>query len=73
MGEALPNGFDRVIADYYDRAPEEARLEQGPFQLEEARTRELIQRYAPPPPAIVLDAAAPLLPCGRRPRSEPAG
>ncbi len=55
MGEALPNGFDRVIADYYDRAPEEARLEQGPFQLEEARTRELILRYAPPPPAIVLD------------------
>jgi SAM-dependent methyltransferase len=48
-------GFDRVIAEYYERAPEEARLKQGPFQLEEARTRELIQRYAPPPPGIVVD------------------
>jgi SAM-dependent methyltransferase len=48
-------GFDRVIADYYDRAPEESRLEQGPFQLEEARTRELIRRFAPAPPGTVLD------------------
>jgi SAM-dependent methyltransferase len=55
MGEATPRGFDRVIADYYQRAPEEARLQQGPFQLEEARTRDLIQGYAPPPPGIVLD------------------
>jgi SAM-dependent methyltransferase len=55
MGEATPRGFDRVIAEYYERAPEEARLKQGPFQLEEARTRELIQRYAPPPPGIVVD------------------
>jgi len=55
MGEVPPQRFDRVIADYYERAPEEARLEQGPFQLEEARTRELIQRYAPPPPGTVVD------------------
>ena len=55
MGEAPPKGFDRAIADYYERAPEETRLEQGPFQLEEARTRDLIQRYAPPPPATVAD------------------
>jgi SAM-dependent methyltransferase len=55
MREAPPEGFDRVIADYYERAPEEARLEQGPFRLEEARTRELIQRYAPPPPGTVVD------------------
>jgi len=55
MGEAPAKGFDRVIADYYERAPEEARLEQGPFQLEEARTRDLIERYAPPPPATVVD------------------
>jgi SAM-dependent methyltransferase len=55
MGEATPRGFDRVIAEYYERAPEEARLKQGPFQLEEARTRELIQRYAPPPPGVVVD------------------
>ncbi len=55
MGETPPKGFDPVITGYYDRAPEEARLEQGPFQLEEARTRELIQRFAPPPPATVVD------------------
>jgi SAM-dependent methyltransferase len=55
VGEATPRGFDRVIADYYERAPEEARLKQGSFQLEEARTRDLIQRYAPPPPGTVVD------------------
>jgi ubiquinone/menaquinone biosynthesis C-methylase UbiE len=55
MSEAPPKGFDRLIADYYERAPEEARLEQGPFQLEEARTRDLIQRYASPPPGTVVD------------------
>ena len=47
--------LDPGIADYYERSPEETRLAQGPFQLEEARTRELIQRFAPPPPATVLD------------------
>jgi len=55
MGEAPPQGLDPVISDYYDRTPEEARLGQGPFQLEEARTRELIQRFAPPPPGTVVD------------------
>ena len=48
--------MDPSITDYYDRSPEEARLEQGPFQLEQARTRELIQRFAPPPPGTVVDA-----------------
>jgi len=47
--------FDRAVADYYERAPEESRLQQGPFQLEELRTRELIRRHAPAPPATVLD------------------
>jgi ubiquinone/menaquinone biosynthesis C-methylase UbiE len=46
---------DPEIADFYQRTAEEARLEQGAFQLEEARTRELIQRFVPPPPATVLD------------------
>jgi SAM-dependent methyltransferase len=55
MGQAPPPGLDRAIAAYYERTPEEARLQQGPFQLEEARTRELIQRYAPPPPGTVVD------------------
>jgi SAM-dependent methyltransferase len=47
--------LDPTIADYYHRAPEEHRLEQGPFLLEEARTRELIERHARRPPATVLD------------------
>ena len=55
MCELHTPDVDPVITDYYDRAPEEIRLEQGPFQLEEARTRELIQRFAPPPPGIVVD------------------
>ena len=50
-----PRGVDPLITDYYDRVPEEVRLEQGPFQLEEARTRELIQRFARRPPGTVLD------------------
>jgi ubiquinone/menaquinone biosynthesis C-methylase UbiE len=56
MSEAPPNGFDPAIAEFYHRTSEETRLQQqGPFQLEEARTRELILRFAPPPPATVLD------------------
>jgi SAM-dependent methyltransferase len=55
MGKTPPPNLDPVIAEFYHRTPEEARLGQGPFQLEEARTRELIQRFAPPPPATVLD------------------
>jgi ubiquinone/menaquinone biosynthesis C-methylase UbiE len=47
--------LDPAIADYYDRAPEESRLEHGAFRLEHTRTRELIERHAPPPPATVLD------------------
>jgi hypothetical protein len=47
--------LDPAIKDYYDRAPEESRLQMGPFQLEELRTRELILRHAPKSPAIVLD------------------
>ena len=55
MAEQLPAGFDPAIAAFYDRTPEESRLAQGPFKLEEARTRELIERHAPPAPATVLD------------------
>ena len=53
--ERPPTSFDPAIADYYDRAPEESRLEYGAFRLEEIRTRELIERHAPPAPATVLD------------------
>ena len=47
--------MDPTIQSYYDRAAEESRLEQGAFQLEHLRTRELILRHAPKPPGCVLD------------------
>src|SRR5687768_12663411 len=47
--------LDPAIQAYYDRAPEESRLQHGAFQLEEIRTRELILRHAPESPAVVLD------------------
>ena len=46
---------DPAIKAYYDSAPEEARLESGPSRLEELRSRELILRHVPKPPAVVLD------------------
>jgi ubiquinone/menaquinone biosynthesis C-methylase UbiE len=55
MVERGPEGIDRAVADYYAHAPEESRLEQGTGRLEEARTRELIERHTPPPPCEVLD------------------
>jgi ubiquinone/menaquinone biosynthesis C-methylase UbiE len=50
-----PLDFDSSIAEYYGQAPEECRLEEGAFLLEALRTRELIERHAPAPPATVLD------------------
>ncbi|HEY9515683.1 MAG TPA: methyltransferase domain-containing protein [Gemmatimonadaceae bacterium] len=55
MTEKLPPNFDPAIQAYYNRAPEESRLEVGAFRLEELRSRELILRHAPEPPAAVLD------------------
>lgn len=55
MFEQTPPAIDPAITQYYHEAPEEDRLGQGAFILEEARTRELIERYAPRPPATVLD------------------
>lgn len=50
-----PAGVAREIRDYYDRTPEEDRLASGPSQLEALRTRELIGRFGPRPPATVID------------------
>ncbi|HTT18623.1 MAG TPA: methyltransferase domain-containing protein [Candidatus Sulfotelmatobacter sp.] len=44
------------IVEFYAEADEASRLRSGWFQLEHARTRELIQRYLPPAPATVIDA-----------------
>jgi SAM-dependent methyltransferase len=50
-----PPELDPTVRAYYDQWPEEDRLQLGPFQLEALRTRELIERHAPRPPATVLD------------------
>jgi SAM-dependent methyltransferase len=56
MGHAAPPpSLDPAIRGYYEKAPEESRLELGPFRLEELRSRELILRHVPEPPAVVLD------------------
>lgn len=47
--------LDPAILAYYDRRPEETRLERGLSQLEAVRTRALIERFVPPAPAVALD------------------
>jgi SAM-dependent methyltransferase len=55
MAENAPEGFDPHITSYYERRPEEHRLSTGIGQLEAHRTRELIGRFAPRPPAVLFD------------------
>jgi ubiquinone/menaquinone biosynthesis C-methylase UbiE len=43
------------VLDYYERFPEESRLASGPFKLEFERTKEMLIRFLPPPPARVID------------------
>jgi 2-polyprenyl-3-methyl-5-hydroxy-6-metoxy-1,4-benzoquinol methylase len=40
---------------HYDQINEAARLEKTSSQIERIRTQELLQRYLPPPPAVILD------------------
>ncbi|MGO9088547.1 MAG: class I SAM-dependent methyltransferase [Candidatus Sulfotelmatobacter sp.] len=44
------------IVRFYGGAEEATRLRTGWFQLEQARTHELILRHLPPPPATIIDA-----------------
>jgi ubiquinone/menaquinone biosynthesis C-methylase UbiE len=44
------------IVRHYGQADEASRLRTGWFQLEEARTQELILRHLPPVPATIIDA-----------------
>ena len=55
LSDRSPSDFDPAVKDYYDNAPEESRLELDIFRLEEARSRELILRHLPEPPAVILD------------------
>jgi len=45
-----------AVVHYYGEADEASRLRSGWFQLEQARTQELILRHLPPAPATVVDA-----------------
>ena len=47
--------LDPDIRAVYERYDEAGRLAQSYFALEQARTRELLERHLPPPPAAVLD------------------
>lgn len=55
MKQDVPEGLDPAIASYYERSPEETRLLRGVYRVEAERTREILTRFAPPPPATVLD------------------
>lgn len=55
MSEPPSVSLDPAIVAYYERASEESRLEHGAALLEQVRTRELIQRHVPKPPATVID------------------
>ena len=55
MDEHSAARLDAAIESYYNEAPEETRLDTGSSRIEALRTRELIERYAPRPPATVLD------------------
>lgn len=50
------NDSIQEIVRHYGDADEAARLRSGWFQLEQARTQELILRHLPPAPATIIDA-----------------
>jgi ubiquinone/menaquinone biosynthesis C-methylase UbiE len=45
----------REVLDYYETFREEDRLAHGPFRLEFERTKEMLSRVLPAPPATVVD------------------
>lgn len=51
----MENSTTRVL-NFYSEVDEDSRLRTGWFQLEHARTRELILRHLPAAPAIIIDA-----------------
>lgn len=47
--------FSESIRSFYEKYDEAGRLRTGPFQLELARTQEILLRHLPSPPAVILD------------------
>jgi ubiquinone/menaquinone biosynthesis C-methylase UbiE len=50
-----PSSAPPEVTNYYQQSDEDSRLRTGFFQLEFARTQELILRHLPPAPAVVVD------------------
>jgi len=55
MSNQKSSGPPSEVTNYYQEFDEDSRLQTGFFQLEFARTRELILRHLPPAPAVVAD------------------
>jgi ubiquinone/menaquinone biosynthesis C-methylase UbiE len=54
-GETPKEAVPPEMIAHYQTADEAGRLSSGVHQLELARTQEILERYLPPPPAVVLD------------------
>jgi ubiquinone/menaquinone biosynthesis C-methylase UbiE len=48
-------GLPIEIVEHYEMVDEAERLEQADTQIEKIRTQEILRRYLPPPPAVILD------------------
>jgi ubiquinone/menaquinone biosynthesis C-methylase UbiE len=55
MGQSNPHLQPEKIADHYSSGYESERLNKESGQLERERTRELLSRFLPPAPAVILD------------------
>ena len=55
MNEVPRPKLPEEISRYYQEIAEEGRLSAGSGQLECERTKEVVQRFLPPPPATILD------------------
>jgi ubiquinone/menaquinone biosynthesis C-methylase UbiE len=51
----MPENSRRSMEQYYAEFPEDDRLKSGFGQLEFERTKIIVQRFLPPPPAVVAD------------------
>jgi len=48
-------GLASEIIEHYESVDEALRLESPENQIERLRTQELLHRFLPPPPAVILD------------------
>ena len=48
-------GLPVEIVEHYEIVEEAARLERAESQIEKIRTQEILRRYLPPAPAVILD------------------